>query len=104
LNLSGTIGFTDTGDSTQSHLTYGGTIYQGGQVAIVHPSSAARRDASRSTLLISQGVNQNVGNAWRVLRVVRATSEASSLSSRCAHSLRGVRKRQYWARCTTLMC
>jgi outer membrane protein len=105
LNLSGTIGFTDTGDSTQSlGLTYGGTIYQGGQLQSVIRQAQARRDASRSTLLItSQGVNQNVGNAYAVLRVARATSEASSLQVLAARTaFRGVREEATLGARTTL--
>jgi outer membrane protein len=105
LNLSGTIGLTDTGDSTQRlGLTYGGTIYQGGQLQSVIRQAQARRDASRSTLLITtQGVNQNVGNAYAVLRVARASSEASGLQVRAARTaFRGVREEATLGARTTL--
>jgi outer membrane protein len=105
LSLSGTIGLTDTGDSTQSlGLTYGGTVYQGGQLQSVIRQAQARRDASRSTLLITtQGVNQNVGNAYAVLRVARASSEASGLQVRAARTaFRGVREEATLGARTTL--
>ena len=105
LRLSGTIGLTDTGDSTQSlGLTYGGTVYQGGQLQSVIRQAQARRDASRSTLLITtQGVNQNVGNAYAVLRVARASSEASGLQVRAARTaFRGVREEATLGARTTL--
>jgi outer membrane protein len=105
LNLSGTIGLTDTGDSTQRlGLTYGGTIYQGGQLQSVIRQAQARRDASRSTLLItSQGVNQNVGNAYAILRVARASNEASGLQVRAARTaFRGVREEATLGARTTL--
>ena len=105
LSLSGTIGLTDTGDSTQSlGLTYGGTVYQGGQLQSVIRQEQARRDASRSTLLITtQGVKQNVGNAYAVLRVARASSEASGLQVRAARTaFRGVREEATLGARTTL--
>jgi outer membrane protein len=96
---------TDTGDSTQRlGLTYGGTIYQGGQLQSVIRQAQARRDASRSTLLItSQAVNQNVGNAYAILRVARASSEASGLQVRAARTaFRGVREEATLGARTTL--
>jgi outer membrane protein len=105
LSLSGTIGLTDTGDSTQSlGLTYGGTVYQGGQLQSVIRQAQARSDASRSTLLITtQGVKQNVGNAYAVLRVARASSEASGLQVRAARTaFRGVREEATLGARTTL--
>lgn len=105
LNLSGTVGLTDQGDSTQQlGLTYGGTIYQGGQLQSIIRQAQARRDASRSTLLItSQGVNQNVGNAYAGLRVARASSESSALQVRAARTaFRGVREEATLGARTTL--
>jgi outer membrane protein len=95
LNLGGTVGLNDQGDATQRlSLTYGGTIYQGGQLQSIIRQAQARRDASRSKLLvISQGVSQNVGNAYASLRVARASREASALQVRAARTaFRGVRE------------
>ncbi len=95
LNLGGTVGLDDQGDATQRlSLTYGGTIYQGGQLQSIIRQAQARRDASRSKLLvISQGVSQNVGNAYASLRVARASREASALQVRAARTaFRGVRE------------
>jgi outer membrane protein len=105
VNLSGTFGFTDEGHSTQRlGLSYGGTIYQGGQLQSIIRQSQARRDASRANLLItSQTVIQNVGNAYAVLRVAQASSEASDLQIRAARTaFRGVREEATLGARTTL--
>ncbi|WP_375282301.1 TolC family outer membrane protein [Pseudooctadecabacter sp.] len=105
LNLQGTLGFNDQGDSTQTlSLTYGGTIYQGGQLQSVIRQAQANRDASRAGLLItSQGVNQQVGNAYAILAVARAGRQASDLQIRAARTaFRGVREEATLGARTTL--
>ena len=105
LNLGGTVGLNDQGDATQRlSLTYGGTLYQGGQLQSIIRQAQARRDASRSNLLVvSQGVSQNVGNAYASLRVARASREASALQVRAARTaFRGVREEATLGARTTL--
>ena len=105
LNLGGTVGLNDQGDATQRlSLTYGGTLYQGGQLQSIIRQAQARRDASRSNLLVvSQGVCQNVGNAYASLRVARASREASALQVRAARTaFRGVREEATLGARTTL--
>nr|WP_235000572.1 TolC family outer membrane protein [Pseudooctadecabacter jejudonensis] len=105
LNLSGTLGLTDEGDTTQRlALTYGGTIYQGGQLQSIIRQAQANRDAARAGLLITtQGINQQVGNAYAVLAVARASREASDLQIRAARTaFRGVREEATLGARTTL--
>ena len=105
LNLGGTFGLNDQGDATQRlSLTYGGTLYQGGQLQSIIRQAQARRDASRSNLLVvSQGVSQNVGNAYASLRMARASREASALQVRAARTaFRGVREEATLGARTTL--
>lgn len=105
LNLSGTVSLDDLGNNSQRlGLTYGGTIYQGGQLQSIIRQAQARRDAARSTLLITtQGVNQNVGNAYAILAVARASRQASELQIRAARTaFRGVREEATLGARTTL--
>ncbi|MDB4122547.1 TolC family outer membrane protein [Octadecabacter sp.] len=105
VNLGGTVGLNDEGDATQRlSLAYGGTIYQGGQLQSIIRQAQARRDASRSNLLVvSQGVSQNVGNAYASLRVARASREASALQVGAASTaFRGVREEATLGARTTL--
>ncbi len=105
LSLNGSVSLDENGDNAQSlGLTYGGTIYQGGQLQSLIRQAQARRDASRSGLLITtQGVNQNVGNAFAVLRVAQASREASDLQIRAARTaFRGVREEATLGARTTL--
>lgn len=105
LNLGGTVALNDRGDATQRlSLTYGGTIYQGGQLQSLIRQAQAQRDAARSGLLVtSQGVNQSVGNAYALLRVARASRESSNLQIRAARTaFRGVREEATLGARTTL--
>ncbi|PVA06815.1 TolC family outer membrane protein [Thalassorhabdomicrobium marinisediminis] len=105
LRLNGSIGMNDEGDTTQNFgMTYGGTIYQGGQLASVIRQAQARRDSARATLLVtSQGVSQNVGNAYAILAVARAGREAADLQIRAARTaFRGVREEATLGARTTL--
>lgn len=105
LSLNGTVGLNNQGDSTQRlSLTYGGTLYQGGQLQSVIRQAQARRDASRANLLVvTQGVSQNVGNAYAVLRVAQASREASRLQITAARTaFRGVREEATLGARTTL--
>lgn len=105
LNLSGTIGLDDEGTSSQRlGLTYGGTIYQGGQLQSVIRQAQARRDGARSSLLVTtQGVSQNVGNAYAFLSVARASRQAADQQIRAARTaFRGVREEATLGARTTL--
>ncbi len=105
LTLSGSLNLDDDGDSAQSlGLTYGGTIYAGGQLQSIIRQAQARRDSSRSGLLVTtQAVNQNVGNAYAILRVARASLESSNLQVLAARTaFRGVREEATLGARTTL--
>jgi len=105
LRLGGRLGVNDQGNTTQSiDLTYGGTIYQGGQLQSIIRQAQARRDASRAGLLVTtQGVNQAVGNAYAILGVARASRQAAALQIRAARTaFRGVREEATLGARTTL--
>lgn len=105
LSLSGTLGIDDQGDTSQRlGLTYGGTIYQGGQLQSVIRQAQARRDGARSSLLVTtQGISQQVGNAYSFLAVARASRQASELQIRAARTaFRGVREEATLGARTTL--
>lgn len=105
LNGGASLSLNDSGAATQNlSLTYGGVIYQGGQLQSVIRQAQARRDASRSQLLVTtQGVSQNVGNAYAFLNVARASRDSSNqqvLAARTA--FRGVREEATLGARTTL--
>ena len=105
LRLDSTLSLDEQGDTSQRlGLTYGGTLYQGGQLQSVIRQAQARRDASRSNLLVvTQGVSQNVGNAYAFLNVARASRQASDLQIRAARTaFRGVREEATLGARTTL--
>ena len=105
LSLSGAIQFTDQRVSTQRFgLTYGGTIYQGGQLQSVIRQAQASRDSSRSRLLIStQSVSKNVGSAYAIFRIAQASLEASKLQVLAAQTaFHGVREEATLGARTTL--
>lgn len=88
LSLSGSLGAEDDGDVNQNlNLSYGGTIYAGGQLQSLIREAQANRDASRAGLLLAaQSVGQNLGNAYAILQVARASSEATGLQIRAAQT------------------
>lgn len=105
VRLQGNLGFDDEGENSQAlSLTYGGSIYQGGQLESLIRQAQARRDAARSGLLVTtEGISQNLGNAYAILQVARASSQASDLqivASRTA--FRGVREEATLGARTTL--
>jgi outer membrane protein len=105
LSLRGIVSVDDQGDVGQRiGLTYGGTLYSGGQLQSVIRQAQARRDTARATLLVtSQGVSQNVGNAYAFLNVARASRQASDLQIRAARTaFRGVREEATLGSRTTL--
>jgi len=105
LSLRGTLSLDDQGDVGQRlGLSYGGTLYSGGQLQSVIRQAQARRDTARATLLVTtQGVSQNVGNAYSFLSVARASRQASDLQIRAARTaFRGVREEATLGSRTTL--
>ncbi|MEL6957648.1 MAG: TolC family outer membrane protein [Pseudomonadota bacterium] len=105
LSLRGTVGLDSTGnESRQLGLTYGGTLYQGGQLASLVRQAQAQRDAARAGLLVTADlVSQNVGNAFAILQVARASRLASDLQIRAARTaFRGVREEATLGARTTL--
>lgn len=59
-------------------LTFSGPIYQGGRISALVRQSRANRDAQRANLHeVVRQVEQQVGNAWSVLRVTDASIEAN---------------------------
>lgn len=105
LRLQGSVVVNDEYNSTESlGLTYGGTIYAGGQLQSAIRQLQARRDGARANLLVtSQRINQTVGNAYALLNVARASREASDLQIRAARTaFRGVREEATLGARTTL--
>lgn len=59
-------------------LTFSGPIYQGGRLSAIVRQARAQRDAQRGALHeIVREVEQQVGNAWSVIRVTDASIEAN---------------------------
>jgi len=79
LSLGADARVDDDGTNTSNiGLNLGGIIYQGGQLRSLQRSAIANRDGSRAQLhLAGDRVVQNVGNAWAILLVARASIEAT---------------------------
>jgi outer membrane protein len=81
-------------NSRQAELSLRGPIYSGGAISSAIRAAGARRDAARSTLLITtQDVVQNVANAWANVEVsaaIIAASEEQVAAARLA--LQGARE------------
>lgn len=95
LTGSARLSVDDDGNDTQSlGLTLSGPIYRGGAIASDIRQAQARRDAARSgLLLISQGIAQDVANAWVDVAVATATIEATDEQVRAARlALRGAQE------------
>lgn len=105
LRLGGTLAHNDEGTTSQQlSLTYGGTIYQGGQLQSLTREAQANRDAARAGLLVTtQGVSQNLANSYSILRVARASREAADLQIRASRTaFRGIREEATLGSRTTL--
>ena len=105
LTLNGAASVDDdnvTGE--QIGLNLGGPIYQGGRLSSQVRQFMARRDASRSNLLVvSQGVEQTVLNAYSQLEVARASRDASERQVRAAQAaFDGIREEATLGARTTL--
>ena len=91
-------------DTEQLSLRIGGPIYQGGRLSSQVRQFMARRDASRANLLVvSQGVEQTVLNAYSQLEVARASRDASERQVRAAQAaFDGIREEATLGARTTL--
>ncbi len=94
----------DGNDSSSIGLTFGGPIYQGGQLSALYRKALAQRDAARAGLhLVGLNVAQGVGNAWSQLEVARAQITASDQQIRAAQvAFRGVKEEATLGARTTL--
>ncbi len=94
----------DWNDSRQIGLQASGPIYGGGRLSSQIRQFMSRRDAARSVLLVtSQGIAQQVGNAYSFLRVARASRAASDQQIRAARvAFEGVREEATLGSRTTL--
>jgi len=88
LSLSGSLSGDEDGDVTQGvGLSYGGTLYQGGQLQSLIREAQANRDASRSALLVTaQAVGQNLASSYATLQVAQASSRATDLQIEAAQT------------------
>jgi len=105
LSLSGSLSADDDGDVFQGiNLSYGGTIYAGGQLQSLIRDAQASRDANRAALhLTSLDVGQNVGSTLAGLQVALASSEARASQIRSAETaFIGVREEATLGARTTL--
>ena len=105
VTLQANINMDYTYDSTQSlSLNVGGPIYQGGRLSSQVRQFMARRDASRANLLVvTQGVEQTVLNAYSQLEVARASRDASNRQVEAAQAaFDGIREEATLGARTTL--
>lgn len=105
VTLSGSISVDDDFEDTERlGLDVRGPIYQGGRLSSQIRQFMARRDASRSNLLVvSQGVEQSVRNAYSLYEVARASRDASERQVRAAQAaFNGVREEATLGARTTL--
>ena len=105
LTISGAASLDDDNAvAEQLGLNLSGPIYQGGRLSSQVRQFMARRDASRSNLLVvSQGVEQAVRNAYTQLEVARASRDASSRQVEAAQAaFDGIREEATLGARTTL--
>ena len=105
LTLNGSASIDDDNVTGQQiGLNLGGPIYQGGRLSSQVRQFMARRDAARSNLLVvSQGVEQTVLNAYSQLEVARASRDASERQVRAAQAaFDGIREEATLGARTTL--
>lgn len=105
VSLDAQIGIDDEFDSaSQIGVSIGGPIYQGGLLSSQVRQFMAQRDSSRAGLHITRhNLEQQVGNAFAVLEVARASREASNEEIRAANvAFQGVREEATLGARTTL--
>jgi len=104
--LSVTENFNSSNFSRGGSVSLGasGPIYQGGRLSALQRQAMARRDATRSGLHVTRHqIEQNVGNAFALLRVASASRDASERQIRAARvAFRGVREEASVGSRTTL--
>ena len=96
---------SSTGNATGSvGLAVGQTIYQGGALSSTVRRNMAQRDAQRANLhVVSENIQQSVGNAYADFTSARAQLEASDRQIRAAQvAFRGVREEATLGARTTL--
>ncbi|QEE36305.1 TolC family outer membrane protein [Octadecabacter sp. SW4] len=104
VNLNGRVAVSD-GEATESvGVTVSGPIYAGGRLASQIRQQMARRDAERAGLHITRAaVEQQVGNAYALLAVARASRDAFDRQIRAARvAFQGVREEATLGARTTL--
>ncbi len=94
----------DSNTTAQIGVTVGGPIYQGGLILSQFRQVQANRDAARSGLLLTtMAVEQQVGNAFALLQVARASRQASEQQISAARvAFEGVREEAALGSRTTL--
>ncbi|PUB12152.1 TolC family outer membrane protein [Yoonia sediminilitoris] len=105
VSLQGSVSVDPEGDDSRTiGIQASGPIYNGGRLSSQIRQFMSRRDATRSGLLVTtQGVAQEVGNAYSFLAVARASSLASNQQIRAAQvAFDGVREEATLGSRTTL--
>lgn len=105
VSFSGSVSLDDDFNSSeQIGLSVGGPISQGGRLASTIRQAMARRDAQRAGLHVTRmQIEQQVGNAFALLSVARASREASDGQIRAARvAFQGVREEATLGARTTL--
>ena len=94
----------DSNTSAQLGVSIGGPIYQGGAILSAFREVQANRDAARSGLhLTTLAIEQQVGNAYALLQVARASRQASDQQISAAQvAFEGVREEAALGSRTTL--
>lgn len=105
LNGGAEFGFNDSGNESRSlSLSLNQTLYAGGRLSAVYRQSLSNRDAQRAALQqAGVVVSQNVGDAWSMVQVARASIEAGQQQVRAARTAYdGVREEATLGARTTL--
>jgi outer membrane protein len=105
LSLDSRIAVDENFDDTASiGLTLSGPIYQGGGIASAIRETQANRDAQRASLIeTARTIDQNVGTAYAILEVSRASQQGFSEQVRAATiAFEGVREEAELGARTTL--
>lgn len=94
----------DSNETAQLGVSIGGPIYAGGSIPSAVRQLRSNRDASRAGLLLTQqSVQQQVGNAFALLQVARASRQASDQQIAAARvAFEGVREEATLGSRTTL--
>ncbi|MBV7377967.1 TolC family outer membrane protein [Maritimibacter dapengensis] len=90
--------------SLQGGVTLSGPIYSGGRLTALYRQAVAQAEAQRAGLLVTtQGIDQQVGNAWAQLAIATASLQATDRQIRASQvALRGAREEATLGARTTL--